>query len=303
MCCRQVYGYSYLPLFISLSTLSLFNRISPTARSTKSPFTLVRKPLRLVVDDIDEQSPTDIAFVFSGYAPLSVRLVQCAVGRGKDLVGWKGFEEVLKTLPGGPSFEEYQRSEGREAEGEKGKVPTTIVCFLGGITYAEISALRFLNRQNPRSSCLSFALRTISSGRWCRCRSRFTNNHDGNHSREWIDQFATDAGRSVVRGGGAGRESEGCTETMHLVFQKEFILYRTNTKSITSACERTLPLFLSSCHSLDTIKIYLKVISSEREKGNPESVTVRIPFEEMSSLSFFVRLCRVAFSSWGGAWR
>ena len=75
------------------------------------------------------------------------------MGRGKDLVGWKGFEEVLKTLPGGPAFEEYQKNDGREGE-EKRKIPTTLVCFLGGITYAEISALRFLNRQNPRLSFL-----------------------------------------------------------------------------------------------------------------------------------------------------
>lgn len=29
------------------------------------------------------------------------------------------------------------------------QVPTTIVCFLGGVTYAEIAALRFLNKQTP----------------------------------------------------------------------------------------------------------------------------------------------------------
>ena len=153
-----MYGYSYLPLFIALSDLSLFTRISSTARTSKSPFTLARKPLRLIVDDIDEQSPSDIAFVFSGYAPLSVRLVQCAVGRTKDLVGWKGIEEVLKTLPGGSAFEEVQKGESRdlvERGEEKGKISTTIVCFLGGITYAEISALRFLNRNNPRSSFCS----------------------------------------------------------------------------------------------------------------------------------------------------
>jgi hypothetical protein len=30
----------------------------------------------LIVDDLDELDPTDISYVFSSYAPLSVRLVQ-----------------------------------------------------------------------------------------------------------------------------------------------------------------------------------------------------------------------------------
>lgn len=64
--------------------------------------------------------------------------------------GWKGFEEILRNLPGGPSFEENQKIDGEERGGEEKKIPTTLICFLGGITYAEISAIRFLNRQNPR---------------------------------------------------------------------------------------------------------------------------------------------------------
>jgi hypothetical protein len=31
------------------------------------------------VDDVDEFHPNDISYVYSGYAPLSVRLVQCAL--------------------------------------------------------------------------------------------------------------------------------------------------------------------------------------------------------------------------------
>lgn len=103
-------------------------------RSTtgKAPFAQARKPLRLIIDDVDEQNPRDISYVFSGYAPLSVRLVQCALGRnmapvagaapGSSLNGWKGIEDVLKTLPGA-TFEEYQspdpmaRSHGKMGSG------------------------------------------------------------------------------------------------------------------------------------------------------------------------------------------
>lgn len=99
----------------------------------KYPFVSLRKSLRLLIDDnpeaIDEVE-NDISFVYSGYAPLSVRLVQCVAQKGgvlsnpaekekaspqgadsdgkssvgkfqaHPIVGWKGFEDVLAAIPG-----------------------------------------------------------------------------------------------------------------------------------------------------------------------------------------------------------
>ena len=62
-----------------------------------------RQTLRLFVDDINEREPNDIAYVYSGYAPLSVRLVQAAASKN----GWKPLEEFLKLLPG-PTFDDVQ---------------------------------------------------------------------------------------------------------------------------------------------------------------------------------------------------
>lgn len=104
-----------------------------SAAALKYPYVSVRKSLRLLIDD-DPQSldevENDISFTYSGYAPISVRLVQCvaqkggvlsnpaekdkggnggAGGKGKSsigkvqahpIVGWKGFEDVLAALPG-----------------------------------------------------------------------------------------------------------------------------------------------------------------------------------------------------------
>jgi hypothetical protein len=96
--------------------------------STSSKFNYVRKHLQLIVDEVDEQNPQDISYVYSGYAPLSVRLIQCVtkggptpignsvganppIGTGgavKGIVGWKGHEEALKLLPG-KTFDEVQK--------------------------------------------------------------------------------------------------------------------------------------------------------------------------------------------------
>ena len=91
----------------------------------------------MLIDDIDnvDELENDISYVYSGYAPISVRLVQCVAQKGgvlsnpaldktnkpteeespdgsldggsgstkvqaHPIVGWKGFEDVLASIPG-----------------------------------------------------------------------------------------------------------------------------------------------------------------------------------------------------------
>jgi len=174
----QVYGYNHLPLLIALEHLGLLVK-QPT--NIPHPFPALRKALRLVVDDTDDTAPNDISYVYSGYAPLSIRLVQCITQKnsvltgavpdadGKDgarkevpkahpIVGWRGFEDVLGSIPGatvdvrqkdeqkrphGGYCFRYQRRELIKAHG----TTTTVVFFLGGCTYTEIAALRWMAEQ------------------------------------------------------------------------------------------------------------------------------------------------------------
>ncbi|GAA5821189.1 hypothetical protein JCM11251_004506 [Rhodosporidiobolus azoricus] len=176
----QTYGFEQLPLLLYLQQLNLLYRQPPTSRSTpKPPFVSSRKPLRLIVDDVDETNPHDMSYVFSGYAPLSVRLVQCALGGGgsrtggnsgaglgaagfSSLNGWRGIEEVVKALPGETFDEWLEVDDAQRATSDD--LPTTIVCFLGGITYAEISALRHLGRQTPSRHLLVVTTDTVTGG-------------------------------------------------------------------------------------------------------------------------------------------
>lgn len=146
----QAYGYEYLPLLLSLAVPSLGillpNPLSPSTSSTapaKYPFTQLRKSLRLLIDDnpdaLDEVE-NDISFVYSGYAPISIRLVQCIAQKGgvisnpaekeksgdnsnageqvkapvskvqaHPIMGWKGFEDVAAAIPG-PTVEVKQKA-------------------------------------------------------------------------------------------------------------------------------------------------------------------------------------------------
>ncbi|WWD20164.1 hypothetical protein CI109_104640 [Kwoniella shandongensis] len=166
----QVYGYHHLPLLIALQDVNLLVRSPPTS---PQPFPSLRKALRLIVDDINDAAPNDISYVYSGYAPLSIRLVQCVTqknvilsgtGSGEEdepgkqkvlpkahpIVGWKGFEDVLGSIPGA-TVDVRQR--GEEARREPANVlsddrtMTTVVFFLGGCTYTEIAALRWMSKQ------------------------------------------------------------------------------------------------------------------------------------------------------------
>lgn len=75
MCALQTYGYQYLFTFDNLVQLGLLKRQSDNKSLTFS-FPRLRKELRLIVPNIDEENPKDIAYVYSGYAPLSVRLIE-----------------------------------------------------------------------------------------------------------------------------------------------------------------------------------------------------------------------------------
>lgn len=121
----QTYGYQHLALLLALSKVGLLVR-APTSTRAGAPtsgLASVRSALRLINDDVDEKNPRDISYVYSGYAPLSVRLVQAVaqkealletpvvrkengdaaaaangstsrLPRAHPIVGWRGFEDV-----------------------------------------------------------------------------------------------------------------------------------------------------------------------------------------------------------------
>ncbi|KAF9314146.1 hypothetical protein BG003_004491 [Podila horticola] len=160
----EAYGFEHIQTLDNLRRLGMLTK----QVTTKNTYSLVRRSLSLIVDEVNEHAPNDISYVYSGYAPLSVRLVQCVVQRGKDGGrpgpgagsggkgsgvaggnGWKGFEDVLRMLPG-KTFDETQRvddGQPRSSKRANGQPKISLVFFLGGCTFTEISATRFLASQ------------------------------------------------------------------------------------------------------------------------------------------------------------
>lgn len=192
----QGYGYQHLLTLQNLERLQMFlPRSSPlagmiptmagvtgaaSAAGTKTNYTFLRKQLRLIVDEVNEQEPNDIAYVYSGYAPLSVRLVQCVLqkqyllnftkgnGSTSGSHGWRGFDEAVKHVRG-QTFDTLQKGEDKAVKARallsgNGAKKTVFVVFVGGITFTEIAALRFLAKKEADGRDIVICTTSIISG-------------------------------------------------------------------------------------------------------------------------------------------
>uniref|UniRef100_T1J2P7 Vacuolar protein sorting-associated protein 33A n=1 Tax=Strigamia maritima TaxID=126957 RepID=T1J2P7_STRMM len=157
----QTYGFRHLPTLENLEKVGLL-----THQGSKI-YSVVRKTLRTTVEECNEQSPRDIAYVHSGYAPLSVRLAQF-LGRP----GWRSIADILAMLPG-PTLDETQqmhvglrkrRGSGSSSQSSTDDQKVTIVFFLGGCTYAEIAALRFLSQLEDATTDYIIATTNVMNG-------------------------------------------------------------------------------------------------------------------------------------------
>ncbi|GFF33310.1 vacuolar protein sorting-associated protein 33A [Aspergillus udagawae] len=180
----HAYGHQHLLTFCALEKMELLHPRSsgpamliPTAGAqpgTKTNYNYLRKNLRLLVEEVSEKDPNDIAYVYSGFAPLSIRLVQCVLQKPYifSLVkggsasatstpastaspGWLGFEDVVKSARGA-TFSIVQKGDdkavrARQTLSGNNATKTVYVFLLGGATFTEIAALRFIAAQEaPR---------------------------------------------------------------------------------------------------------------------------------------------------------
>ncbi|KAL7463134.1 hypothetical protein ACHAXS_003520, partial [Conticribra weissflogii] len=90
----QTYGYECLWILRDLEKAGfLRKRETFFMDSMATSYSNLRKALNLIVPEVDPARPEDVAYVSSGYAPMSVRWVQGA------MTGFAGLEEAVKELP------------------------------------------------------------------------------------------------------------------------------------------------------------------------------------------------------------
>uniref|UniRef100_A0A3Q2PU29 VPS33B late endosome and lysosome associated n=1 Tax=Fundulus heteroclitus TaxID=8078 RepID=A0A3Q2PU29_FUNHE len=107
----------------------------------KSNFRALSRKLNLVPksdEEYDLRVPRDMAYIFSGaYVPLSCKLIEQVLERD----GWTGLEEVTRLING----HEFAVTADFKPKSDAQRI--ILVMFLGGCTFSEISALRFLGKE------------------------------------------------------------------------------------------------------------------------------------------------------------
>ncbi|XP_068694332.1 vacuolar protein sorting-associated protein 33B-like isoform X2 [Montipora foliosa] len=139
----QSFGHEYMLTFSALKQLGLFTELEP---QRKGMFKILNKRLNLIpkdADKIDLKNPKQMAYVFSGaYTPISCKLVEQVL-----LNGMPTFEEMSRLL-GVASFSSRMTPSARShtSMNDAGS-KCTLVMFLGGCTFSEISAIRLLSNR------------------------------------------------------------------------------------------------------------------------------------------------------------
>ncbi|KAJ6254395.1 vacuolar protein sorting-associated protein 33a [Anaeramoeba flamelloides] len=146
------FGYEHLFTLMNLERMGLLKK-----HSNKSKWSQLRDKLRLFNENFSNSN--DITQVFSGYAPLAIRIIQTIMSNAED--GIKEIQALSQHL--GISKKEIGRDEQMEAVAKYNKKPKKPVCmvfFIGGATYPEMSALRILGRMT--NSKYSYIMGTTS---------------------------------------------------------------------------------------------------------------------------------------------
>ncbi|XP_014915744.1 vacuolar protein sorting-associated protein 33B [Poecilia latipinna] len=108
----------------------------------KSHFRALSRKLNLVPksdEEYDLRVPRDMAYIFSGaYVPLSCKIIEQVLERD----GWTGLEEVTRLING----HEFAVT-GADPKSKSDAQRIILVMFLGGCTFSEVSALRFLGKE------------------------------------------------------------------------------------------------------------------------------------------------------------
>ena len=124
-------GFENIILWNNLEKLKILKK------NEKSNFNFEKltKYLKLIVENINLLEEDDASYVYSGYCPITIRLLEKGIK-----FGFSKLKNLIDMLPG----ESYFGKSDQEILNIKEKKFILLV-YIGGITYGEIAAIRYLN--------------------------------------------------------------------------------------------------------------------------------------------------------------
>ena len=195
----QTYGYEYIFTLNNLERLGAFKRDATSdsrlsisffgsgGAEKSSPFSQIRTQLQLCSERMEDP----LMQSYLGYCPISVRLVEAA----SRPFGWKTIDDSMHILRGLTVESKQDSIIGRDEENflaaceasraelrnpdrarptfravenevvssNSQKVPVTLVFFIGGVTYGEISAIRALSKRDKNRDYVIATTKIVSA--------------------------------------------------------------------------------------------------------------------------------------------
>lgn len=174
----QTFGLQYLVLIHAMEQLGMLvlsdaTKASSSSRGNETTIERLKRELNLLHGDeaVNVVDPQDITYIFYQYAPISVRLIEKIVFPTTPNV-----QETLNLLPGATFIDTQQvpmelkrhrhgsttsmsslnkasgkpagQSQQQQQQQRSAESKVTMVVFIGGVTFGEIAALRFLADKN-----------------------------------------------------------------------------------------------------------------------------------------------------------
>jgi hypothetical protein len=129
----QIYGFQELFLLNNLEKLNILKYYS----SSNIFYYDLNKKLELINESVDFINPNDTSYSFSGYCPIFIRLIEKAISKG-----WNTINDLIKKISN--EFQ-FPNDENKIININKKEKDFILLIFIGGITYGELAAIRYLN--------------------------------------------------------------------------------------------------------------------------------------------------------------
>ncbi len=131
-----IYGFKSIILWNNLEKIKMKKK-----KDGNDYYKRIKKKLDLIKHDVNVYEPNDPSYVFSGYCPISIKLIQSIFKKG-----WIGIKESLNKIPG----ESFYPDDESSIINPKYNSNIVLLVFIGGISYSEIACIRYLNKEFPK---------------------------------------------------------------------------------------------------------------------------------------------------------
>ena len=171
----NIYGQQEIFLWNNLEKMNILKK-----EDKKYLYYNTNKSLNLINDNVNVLEPNDPSYSYGGYCPIIVKLIEKAIK-----VGWNDIKNILNELPG----DYFYPNDEKDILFPKSKSFILLV-FVGGITYGEIAALRYLNSKNNKIKFIIMTTHIITNKRFFQSINTFNINEGDQYTyKEFYENY------------------------------------------------------------------------------------------------------------------